>query len=164
MPVPLAFDVGVQTDLYRGQEAERVLEGRQLRDDLSQLLEPQLTDVTGGYAVAYLEQVVRVGEHESAVGEVENVELDEVDANLERSPERGQRILGCKRRGAPMADPQKPLAATKLGQVLRMTTTAQSSVRSPPVNTRQSSTTARASSAAGSNAWVESRASSRSSP
>ena len=105
-----------------------------------------------------------MGEHEGAVGEVEDVELDEVDADLDRPPERRQGVLRPERRGPAVADPQHAGAASKLRQVLRMTTTAQSSVRSPPVKARQSSTTARASSVAGNPACAASRASSRSSP
>ena len=105
-----------------------------------------------------------MGEHECAVREVEDVELDEVHADLVRPPECRQRVLALEGRGATMADSQHAGAASKVRQVLRMTTTAQSSVRSPPVKARQSSTTARASSAAGSPACAAIRASSRSSP
>ena len=45
MPVPLALDVGVQPDLYRRQEAERFIEGRQLGRDFSQLFEPESANV-----------------------------------------------------------------------------------------------------------------------
>lgn len=162
--VPLALDVGMQSNLHGCEKAERVIEGGQVGRDLSQLLEPEPADAARSYAMAYLEKVVRVGEHKRAVDKVENVELDKVDVKLECPSERRQCVLWCKGSGSPVADPQEPLTATKLGQVLRMTTTAQSSVRSPPVKARQSSTTARASSAAGSKAWAASRASSRSSP
>src|SRR5689334_18574285 len=105
-----------------------------------------------------------MSEDERAVVEVEDVELDEVHAQLDCLPERSQRVLGRQRSAAAVADPQHAGAAAKLRQVLRMTTTAQSSVRSPPVKARQSSTTARASSAAGSPAFPARRASSRTSP
>ena len=163
-PVPRALDVGVQADFLVREELEGLLESRQLGRTLTKLLEPQRPDPPGGDAVAHLEELVRVGEHERAVVEVEDVELDEVDADFDRAPKRSNGVLGPERRGAAMADPQHAGAASKLDQVLRMTTTAQSSVRSPPVKARQSSTTARASSAAGSAACAASRASSRSSP
>src|SRR5438067_9343186 len=105
-------------------------------------------------------------EHERPVGEVEYIELDEVDVELQCPLERSDGVLGLESGCAAMADPQGTPTCTpaKLDQVLRMTTTAQSSVKSPPVNARQSPTIARASSAAGSRAREASRASSRSSP
>ena len=38
---------------------------------------------------------------------LDHVELDEVDARLERSTERRERVLGGERRGAPVSDPQR---------------------------------------------------------
>ena len=162
--MPAALDVCVQADRGRGEELERLRQGRQLGRDFSQLRKPEWANVAGSHAVAHFEQIVRVGEHERAVGEVEHVELDEVDIELHGAAEGRQRVLGLERRGAAMTDPQHAGAAAKPPQVLRITTTAQSSVRSPPVKTRQSSTTARASWAAGSPAFAASSASSRSSP
>ena len=163
-PVPRALDVGVQSDFDSREKLERLLQGRQLRRELPELGQPQRPDPAGGDTVADLEEIVRVGEDERTVVEVENVELDEVHADLDRAPERRKGVLGPQRRGASMGDSQRASTASKLRQVLRMTTTAQSSVRSPPVKARQSSTTARASSAAGRLACAASRASSRSSP
>ena len=103
-------------------------------------------------------------EHERAVGEVEDVELDEIDPDLDRSFERAESVLPPESGGASMGDPQEAVATAKRRQILRMATTAQSSVRSPPVKTRQSSTMARASSAAGSPPRAARSASRRSSP
>ena len=103
-------------------------------------------------------------QHERAVSEIENVELEKIDAELDGPLERPERVLASERGSAAMGDPQHTVAAKKWRQVLRMATTAQSSVRSPPVKTRQSSTTARASSTAGSPPFAASRASRRSSP
>src|SRR5437763_15883050 len=105
-----------------------------------------------------------MGEHEGAVGEVEDVELDEVDADLDPPPEHRQGVLRPERRGPAVADPQHAGAASKLRQVLRMTPPPQSSVRSPPVKARQPSTTARASAAAAKPACAASMAASRAAP
>lgn len=47
-----------------------------------------------------------MGEDERPPREVENVELDEVDAVLEGRPERAQRVLRRKARRTPMSDPE----------------------------------------------------------
>src|SRR5436309_13166664 len=105
-------------------------------------------------------------EHERPVGEVEYIELDEVDVELQCPLECSDGVLGLERGCAAMADPQGTPTCTpaKLDQVLRMTTTAQSSVKSPPVNARQSPTIARARSAAGSRPCQASSAASPAAP
>ena len=59
-------------------------------------------------AVADLEQVVRVGDHERPVVQLEHVELDQVAAQLDRPDERAQRVLGLEGGGALVADAQRP--------------------------------------------------------
>ena len=56
--------------------------------------------------VAHLLEVIGVREHERPALEVENVELDQVDAHLDRRPERAKRVLGSERRRAAMTDAQ----------------------------------------------------------
>ena len=52
-----------------------------------------------------------MGEDERATGEVEDVELDRVDAVIERHFERAQRVLGRKRRGPAVPDAdQRPVS------------------------------------------------------
>ena len=52
-----------------------------------------------------------VPDHERAVTERDHVELDEVDARLERRAERADRVLGREGGGPAMADPQRPSRA-----------------------------------------------------
>ena len=104
-----------------------------------------------------------VGDHQRVADRVD-VELDQVAAELDRERDRLERVLGRERRRAAMADPQGPAVAPReLDHVRLRTTTAQSSARSPP-KALQSSTSALASSSAGSPACRPSEASSRSSP
>src|SRR6188508_3041172 len=93
-----------------------------------------------------------------------DVELDQVAAELDRETDRLERVLGRECGRAAMADPQRPaVTPSELDHVRLRMTTAQSSARSPP-KARQSSTTARASSSADSDACLAREASSRSSP
>ena len=55
-------------------------------------------------AVAHLLEVVGVREHERPALEVEDVELDQVDAHLDGRPERAKGVLGSERRRAAMTD------------------------------------------------------------
>ena len=103
--------------------------------------------------------------HERAVGEVEHVELDQVDAELDGPPERPERVLGLERGGSLVADDERqPVAATEVHYRRRTTTTAQSSASSPPLNARQSSTIPRASCWAVRPRFAAANASSRSVP
>src|SRR5205085_12598670 len=86
------------------------------------------------------------------VGQLEHVELDEVDAEVDRGLESSDRVLRGERRRAAVADAEVAAvrAAPEVDQAARLiATTAQSSVNSPPAKARQSSASARASSAAG---------------
>ena len=47
-------------------------------------------------------------DHELAGTEIENVELDQVDAYLDRRSEGSQRVLGRQSRGTSMTDPERP--------------------------------------------------------
>jgi hypothetical protein len=49
-----------------------------------------------------------VRDHERAAGEVEDVELDEVDAVGDGRPEGAQRVLRLDGSGAAMTDPKRP--------------------------------------------------------
>jgi hypothetical protein len=66
--------------------------------------------------VADLVQVVRVGDHELARGEAEDVELDEVRPGLDARAERAERVLRSKRRGTAMADAERPSVASFEGE------------------------------------------------
>src|SRR6476646_9415018 len=154
--VPVALDIKMEADVGRGEERERLVEQRHVRRCAPQLVQGQWLDPAANGAVADLEQIVGMGDHEGAVVEIEDVELDEVDAQLDGLTEGRKRVLGSDRRAPTVGDPQHAPRGRPVerGQILRMTTTAQSSVRSPPVKARQSSTTARASSFAGSPAFA----------
>ena len=130
----LRLQVEVDAHARRAQQLEHVVEGRQ--------------SVCRGGAV------VRDDER---LAERVDVELDQVAAELDREPDRLERVLGSERGRAAMADPQRPAVAPReLDHVRLRTTTAQSSASSPP-KARQSSTSATASSSAGSEACLRER-------
>ena len=54
-----------------------------------------------------LDLVNRMRHDELAPRRRHHVELDEVDTRLERQSERGERVRGAERRGAPVTDPQR---------------------------------------------------------
>src|SRR6266516_1681135 len=163
--VPERLHVELEADVAPGDEFERLLERRQLGRDLPQLGQRALAHAAGRRAVADLHEVVRVREDERPIGEIEDVDLDEVDAVVDRGLERAERVLGRERGRAPVADlDDRPLASKQVHQALLITTTAASSLSSPPAKLRQSATTARASSLAESSPRLEMSASSRSVP
>ena len=89
--VPLAarqLEIEVNAGIRRlfDEEAQRVVERRRLGNHL----------------------FVRVRDDELAAGTSEDVELDEVDTDLHRSPKRAQRVLRGQRRRAPVPDAQRP--------------------------------------------------------
>jgi hypothetical protein len=88
------------------EERERLVERRQVGRDLSERLQREATDAARRGAVADLVEVVRVGEDERAAPEVEDVELDHVDAGLDRGAKRRQGVLRRERGRASMADPK----------------------------------------------------------
>src|SRR5215210_2803311 len=128
-------------------EGECLVEGRQIGRDSPEPVEGARAYAATRGAVAHFVQVVRMGEHERSVGDVEDVELEHVAAQLDRQLQRAQCVLGRKRRGASMADagevPGRPPQVEHY--VLFTTTTAQSSASSPRAKARQSSSTACAS-------------------
>ena len=75
------LEVDVQPDPRRlvDEEGERLVERGQLGRDLAQLLERVVAYPSRRDAVADLVQVVRVGDDERSAGQVEHVELDQVD-------------------------------------------------------------------------------------
>ena len=89
--VPLAarqleIEVNARIGRLFDEEAQRVVERRRLGNHL----------------------FVRVRDDELAAGTGEDVELDEVDTDLHRSPKRAQRVLRGQRRRAPVPDAQRP--------------------------------------------------------
>ena len=96
---------------------------------------------------------------------VRHVELDEVGAGVDRSPEGLTRVLGRLRTRTTVRDDQRPpvLAAEPHGE-RRKTTIAQSSARSPPAKPRHAKSTAFATSCAGLPEFCASTSSSRSTP
>ena len=89
--VPLAarqleIEVNARIGRLFHEEAQRVVERRRLGHHL----------------------FVRVRDDELAAGTGEDVELDEVDTDLHRSPKRAQRVLRGQRRRAPVPDAQRP--------------------------------------------------------
>ena len=55
-----------------------------------------------------------MGQHQRPVVQLEDVELDQVAAELHRPGERAQRVLGRERRSALVADAQRPGASPQL--------------------------------------------------
>ena len=102
------LEVDVQPDVRSlvDEERERLVERRQLRSDLAQLLERERAHPASRGAVAHLVEVIGVREHERPARQVENVELDQVDAHLDRRAERAQRVLGSEGRRAAVTDAQ----------------------------------------------------------
>ena len=64
------------------EESQRLVQGRRVRADVAR----------------------PVRDDETAVGDLDHVELDEVDARLDRGAEGTQRVLGRERRSTPVAD------------------------------------------------------------
>ena len=81
----------------------------------AQLREGTRSDPPAGLAVRELEEVVGVREHEGAVSEGEDVELDHVHALCDRALQRRQRVLRRERGGATVADaPWSPVLSERL--------------------------------------------------
>ena len=93
---------------------QRLVQRRQLRRDLAQRGEALLADPASGRTVADLQQIVRMGQHERPVVQLEDVELDQVAAELDRPGERAQRVLGLEGRSTLVADAQRPGASPQL--------------------------------------------------
>src|SRR4051794_37804846 len=118
----LSLEVEMHAGRGRRQQGEDVVERRQA--------------VGGGRTVVRDDQLIADQVH---------VELDEVAAELDRERDPLERVLRRERARAAMANLQRPaFTPRELDHVRLRTTTAQSSVRSPP-KARQSSTTACAS-------------------
>ena len=102
------LEVDVEPDVRRlvDEELERLLERRQLGRDGAQLGQRPLPHGPVGCAVADLVEVVGVREHERPAREVENVELDEVDAVRDGFAKRVERVLRREMRRAAMPDPE----------------------------------------------------------
>ena len=98
----------MQSDAGRlvDEERERVVERRQLGSDLAELLERERAHPARRGTVTHLLEAVGVREHERPPLEVEDVELDQVDAHLDGRPERAKGVLGSERRRAAMTDAQ----------------------------------------------------------
>ena len=104
--VPLQIDV--QSDAgHPAEQLQRLVERRKLGRHLAERVEGLLPHPPGSRAVADLEQVVRVREHERPVVQVEDVELDQVAAQLDAAPQGAQGVLGLERGGALVADPER---------------------------------------------------------
>ena len=73
--------------------------------DLPQLLQRERAHPASRGPVAHLLQVIGVRQHERPARQVENVELDHVDAHLDRRPESVQRVLGSEGCRAAVTDP-----------------------------------------------------------
>ncbi len=94
------------------EEGQGLVEGGQLRCDLAQRVEGESADPAARRSMAHLVEVIRVGDHERAQREIEHVELDQVDADLDRRPERAQRVLGGQGSRTTMADAQHAAGRT----------------------------------------------------
>ena len=104
--VAVPFQVDLEADV-RGalaEEGKRLVEGRQGGRDRPKLRERHSSDASAPGAVAHLPEVVGVRKHERPVVEIEDVELDDVAAELNCPLERLERVLGSERGGAFVAD------------------------------------------------------------
>ena len=147
------LQVDLHADVRRlgHDEVKRLVERRQLRGDGPKRSERAAPGRPANGSVGQVREVVGVAENDVAVRGRDHVELDEVERLLERGGERPERVLSCERRSAAVADPERPRAGPSqlerhASLVRRITTTAQSSARSPPAKERQSDRTSRASS------------------
>ena len=165
-PQPLQVELEADAGQPVGAERQCFVERREIGRDASQPFEIATAHAAARRAVAHFAQVVRVREDERAVGEVEDVELQHVAAELHRELERLQRVLRRQRGSAAVTDAGEPaFRATQLDQAVRLTTTtAQSSASSPRANARQSSSTTCASSFADRSRRSDSTRSRRSTP
>ena len=130
------------------EELECLAQRGQRRRHRAQLLQAETPYTAAGGTVADFEEIVGVREHERAVVEVEHVELDEVAAELQRAPQRAERVLRLEGGRTFVANSQRAAWGEQLHR-RRTTTIAQSSRSSPPTKRRQSSSTASASACAG---------------
>ena len=165
---PQPFQVELEADAGQavGTERQGFVEGGEIGRDAPQTFEIATAHAPTRSAMTHLAQIVRVREDESAVGEVENVKLQHVAAELHRELERLQSVLGRQRGSATVTDAHEPaFRSTQLDQAVRLTTTtAQSSASSPRANARQSSSTTCASSFADRSRLSDSTRSRRSTP
>ncbi len=106
------LEVDVQADAGRllGEEGDRLVECRQLRSDLTELVQREVLHASARGAVAHLVEPIRVGYDERPSCERDDVELDEVDAEAHREPERAQRVLRRRFGGPAVPDDQRALA------------------------------------------------------
>ena len=76
------LEIDVQADAGRFVHEERkgIVEGRQLRGKRAQRVEREVAHPAARGSVAHLVEMIRMGEHERASSEIEDVELDQVDA------------------------------------------------------------------------------------
>ena len=95
-PAQLEVDVESDRRCLVDEVRERLVERRQLGRDLAQLLERTRAHPAARGTVAHLLELVRVREHERPLLEVEDVELDQVNAHLDGRAERGQGVLGAR--------------------------------------------------------------------
>ena len=102
------------TPFRRAEQLQRLVERRQLGRDLAQRGKALPADPAAGRTVADLQQVVRMGQHERPVVQLEDVELDQVAAELDRAGERAQRVLRLEGGSALVADAQRPGASPQL--------------------------------------------------
>ncbi len=102
----LQIDVKADARRLVREERECLVQRRQLGCDLTELPEGARPDGAAGDAVAHLVEVIGVRDDERPARQVEDVELDEVDAELDGSAERAQRVLRLDECSAAMADPE----------------------------------------------------------
>ena len=114
----LELQIDVEADVGRlvGEERERIGQRRELRCELVELGERPRAHGARRAPVGHLVEVVGVRQDERAERQIEDVELDEVDALLDGRPEGPDRVLGLEVRRPAVADPQdgRAVLATQL--------------------------------------------------
>ncbi len=93
-----------------GEKRQRLVEGGYVRGDVAQGIERQAANASGCRSVAHLVQMIGVSDDQGPAEEIQHVELDQIDSGVDCSPKRFERVLGRKRRGTAMTDPQIRLA------------------------------------------------------
>jgi hypothetical protein len=91
--------------------AEGVVEGRQVRRDLAELVEREVAYASRRSSMAHLVEMIRVCEHERAPRQVDDVELDQMHSRREGRAERAQRVLRCEGGSAAVTDAQRTVCA-----------------------------------------------------
>ena len=94
-----------------GEEREGVVEGRQVRRDLAELVEREVAHASRRSAMAHLVEMIRVCNHERAPRQVEHVELDQMHPGARAARNGAERVLRAQSGRAAVTDAQRTVCA-----------------------------------------------------